>query len=140
MHWHATVLSGRSADTRPCIVVTFDSAKYVFGCAEGTSRAYAESRLRFARTRAIFCERTDVRRSGGLSGALRWSGEKIYNLIVALGMIMGAADSGIAKLDVVGPPTTEYMLSMMRNFLARYGVAFSCVRMKQATYIAIDLL
>jgi ribonuclease Z len=70
MHWQAVVLTGRSADTRPAIVVTFDSAKYVFGAAEGTSRSYPESRLRFARTRAIFCERTDIRKMGGLSGAL----------------------------------------------------------------------
>jgi hypothetical protein len=38
-------------------------------------------------------------------------------------MIMGAADAGITKLDVVGPPTTGYVLSMMRNFVARYGIA-----------------
>jgi hypothetical protein len=68
MHWHAAVLSARTADTRPSIVVTFDSGKYVFGCGEGASRSYQESTSRWARTRAIFCERTDMRKTSGLAG------------------------------------------------------------------------
>jgi hypothetical protein len=68
MNWHAAVVSARSADTRPSIVITFDSAKYVFGCAEGASRAYPEGAFRWARTRALFCARADARRAGGLAG------------------------------------------------------------------------
>lgn len=69
MNWSATVLTGLSSDTEPTILVTFDSAKYLFNAGENTNRAFMQSRKNWKKMRGVFFTDVGLRTSSGLPGA-----------------------------------------------------------------------
>ncbi|KAF9487434.1 hypothetical protein BDN71DRAFT_1458518 [Pleurotus eryngii] len=102
MDWSATVLSASSSDTEPTVVVTFDSAKYIFNAGENTNRAFLQSRRNWKRSRGIFFSSIGTERASGLAG-----------------LLMTLADATIPKLDIVGPPGTTHFLAAMRSYTFR---------------------
>ena len=68
MLWSTSVLSTLSSDTEPSIVVSFDSAKYLFNVGENTTRSYLQSRQTWRKTRALFVTSIGTQRTSGLPG------------------------------------------------------------------------
>ncbi|KAG5654002.1 hypothetical protein H0H81_008584 [Sphagnurus paluster] len=87
MHWSTSVLTSLSSDTEPTVIVTFDSAKYIFNVGENTNRAFLQSRGNWKRTRGLFLTGVGTQRGTGLPG-----------------LLMSFADATIPRLDIVGPP------------------------------------
>ncbi|KAF4591050.1 hypothetical protein EYR40_009650 [Pleurotus pulmonarius] len=102
MDWSATVLSASSSDTEPTVVVTFDSAKYIFNAGENTNRAFLQSRRNWKRSRGLFFTSIGTERASGLAG-----------------LLMTLADATIPKLDIIGPPGTTHFLAAMRSYTFR---------------------
>lgn len=75
MLWNASVLSTTSSDTEPTVVITFDSAKYIFNVGENTTRAFLQSRQNWKKTRALFVTSVGTQRASGLPGKVYF----IYN-------------------------------------------------------------
>ena len=72
MPWSASVLSTASSDTEPTVVITFDSAKYIFNVGENTTRAFLQSRQNWKKTRALFLTSVGTQRASGLPGKNFW--------------------------------------------------------------------
>ena len=68
MNWSASVLTSISSDTEPTIILTFDSAKYIFNVGENTNRAFLQSKHNWKRTKALFLTQLGTKRVGGLPG------------------------------------------------------------------------
>ncbi|KAG8779155.1 hypothetical protein FRC12_024609 [Ceratobasidium sp. 428] len=102
MRWHTRVVAGLTADTEPCISVHFDTAHYLFGCGEGTTRAFIQQKYGIKKSKAIFLTQTKISRSGGLPG-----------------MLMSLADSGVKEVSVLGPPGLNHYLASMRPYTFR---------------------
>lgn len=68
MLWNASVLSTASSDTEPTVVITFDSAKYIFNVGENTTRAFLQSQQNWKKTRALFLTSVGTQRASGLPG------------------------------------------------------------------------
>ena len=68
MSWDASVLSTISSDTEPTVVITFDSAKYIFNVGENTTRAFLQSRRNWKKTRGVFLTSVGTQRASGLPG------------------------------------------------------------------------
>ncbi|KZT20914.1 hypothetical protein NEOLEDRAFT_1172230 [Neolentinus lepideus HHB14362 ss-1] len=111
MNWSLSVLSSHSADTQPSIVVTFDSAKYIFNTGENTTRAFLQSPRRWNKMRALFFSRLDAERGMGLPGFL-----------------MTLADGGIKRVSVVGPQGLLHFLASMRLYLYRDTISVNPIQ------------
>jgi ribonuclease Z len=66
--WSANVLSQRSSDTEPTLVITFETAKYIFGAGENTSRSFIQNAGRMNKARAVFLGHLGPDRTSGLAG------------------------------------------------------------------------
>ncbi|KAF5379502.1 hypothetical protein D9615_006481 [Tricholomella constricta] len=102
MNWSTSVLTSVSSDTEPTIIVTFDSAKYIFNAGENTNRAFLQSRSNWKRTRGLFFTDVGTKRSSGLPG-----------------LLMSFADATIPRLNIVGPPGLLHFMSAMRLYTYR---------------------
>ncbi|KAG7094254.1 hypothetical protein E1B28_007858 [Marasmius oreades] len=102
MQWSATVLSTITSDTEPCIVVAFDSYKYLFNVSENANRAFLQSRRNWKRMKGLFLTRASTERAAGLPG-----------------LLMTFADATIPRLDVVGPPGLKHYMASMRYYTYR---------------------
>ncbi|KAF8075182.1 hypothetical protein FPV67DRAFT_1476334 [Lyophyllum atratum] len=102
MNWSASVLTTLSSDTEPTIIVTFDSAKYIFNAGENTNRAFLQSRGNWKRTKGLFFTDIGTKRSSGLPG-----------------LLMSFADATIPRLNIVGPPGLLHFMSAMRLYTYR---------------------
>ncbi|RDB18569.1 Ribonuclease Z, mitochondrial [Hypsizygus marmoreus] len=102
MNWSASVLTTLSSDTEPTIILTFDSAKYIFNAGENTNRAFLQSRGNWKRTRGLFFTDVGMKRSSGLPG-----------------LLMSFADATISKLNIVGPPGLLHYMASMRLYTFR---------------------
>ncbi|EGO29330.1 hypothetical protein SERLADRAFT_412876 [Serpula lacrymans var. lacrymans S7.9] len=102
MSWSASVLSSTTSDTEPTVVVTFDSAKYIFNVGENTNRAFLQSRRNWKKTRAMFLSSVGTQRGSGLPG-----------------LLMTFADSGLSSMDIVGPYGLLHFLAAMRKYTFR---------------------
>ncbi|KAF9466199.1 beta-lactamase-like protein [Collybia nuda] len=102
MNWSASVLTTASSDTEPTIVITFDSAKYIFNAGENTNRSFLQSRRNWKRTRGLFFTHVGTERASGLPG-----------------LLMSFADATIPRLDIVGPPGISHYLASMRSYTFR---------------------
>ena len=72
MLWNASVLSTVSSDTEPTVVISFDSAKYIFNVGENTTRAFLQSQQNWKKTRALFLTSVGTQRASGLPGRARF--------------------------------------------------------------------
>jgi|SRR6266545_6654202 len=70
MSWSSTVHTALSTDTEPCIIVTFDNAKYIFNASENTGRMFRQSNRNWRKTKALFFTQATVEKTSGLTGVL----------------------------------------------------------------------
>ncbi|EIW77124.1 hypothetical protein CONPUDRAFT_139171 [Coniophora puteana RWD-64-598 SS2] len=106
MRWSASVLSTVSSDTEPSVIITFDSAKYLFNVGENTTRVFLQSRRNWRKTRGIFLSSVSTRRASGLPG-----------------LLMTFADSSLSDVNVVGPSGLLHAIASMRRYTARDSMA-----------------
>ncbi|KAF9454406.1 hypothetical protein P691DRAFT_717421 [Macrolepiota fuliginosa MF-IS2] len=106
--WSTTVVTPLSYDTEPTVIVTFPDAKYMFNAGENTNRSFCQSHMNRKRLRGIFLTQVAAQRASGLGG-----------------MIMSSADSGIDKMDIIGPPGLRHYLASMRTYLYRKSIDVS---------------
>lgn len=68
MNWSTSVYTTLSSDTEPSIVITFDSAKYIFNAGENTTRAIIQSKRGWRKLKALFLTQLKTQRSSGVPG------------------------------------------------------------------------
>jgi len=68
MNWSTSVYTTLSSDTEPSIVITFDSAKYIFNAGENTTRAVLQNARGWRKVKALFLTRLGTQRSSGVPG------------------------------------------------------------------------
>ncbi|KAI0058634.1 hypothetical protein BV25DRAFT_1212589 [Artomyces pyxidatus] len=110
MNWSTTVYTSLSSDTEPSIVVTFDSAKYVFNVGENTTRAVLQSGRGWKKVKGIFLTDLGTKRTSGIPG-----------------MLMSIADASARKIDFVGPTGLLHLLASMRLYTFRNTVCLNPV-------------
>lgn len=106
MSWSASVLSSVSSDTEPTVVITFDSAKYIFNVGENTTRAFLQSRRNWKKTRGVFLTSVGTQRASGLPG-----------------LLMTFADSGLNSLNIAGPAGLLHFMAAMRKYTFRENLS-----------------
>ncbi|KAG8216533.1 hypothetical protein J3R82DRAFT_6675 [Butyriboletus roseoflavus] len=102
MLWNASVLSTVSSDTEPTVVITFDSAKYIFNVGENTTRAFLQSQQNWKKTRALFLTSVGTQRASGLPG-----------------LLMTLADAGQSQMQITGPSGLLHSMASMRKYTYR---------------------
>lgn len=68
MNWSTSVYTTLSSDTEPSIVITFDSAKYIFNAGENTTRAVFQNKKGWRKVKALFLTQLGTQRSSGVPG------------------------------------------------------------------------
>jgi hypothetical protein len=68
MNWSTSVYTALTSDTEPSIVITFESAKYIFNSGENTTRAILQSKRGWKKVKALFLTQLGTQRSSGVSG------------------------------------------------------------------------
>ncbi|KAJ7173690.1 hypothetical protein C8R46DRAFT_1083687 [Mycena filopes] len=104
--WAISVVTGATTDTEPSIIISFDSAKYIFNAAENSNRAFTQKKAHRKSTRAFFLTQAGAQRAGGLAG-----------------MLMSSADQMLNTLDVVGPPGITHSVASMRSYIYRNSMS-----------------
>ncbi|WWC73000.1 uncharacterized protein I206_106964 [Kwoniella pini CBS 10737] len=104
-HWQVKCLTAPGPDSDLSLHVSFDNARFLFGCGEGTQRAFNQKRTTMKGLSGIFVGSGESRSRAGLAGVL-----------------MTAADAGISKVDIVGPPDMSQYLSTLRSSVIRDSI------------------
>ncbi|KAI0251929.1 hypothetical protein BJV78DRAFT_1207788 [Lactifluus subvellereus] len=102
MNWSTSVYTTLSSDTEPSIVITFESAKYIFNAGENTTRAILQSKRGWKKVKALFLTRLGTQRSSGVPG-----------------LFMSVADSSPRAMEIVGPRGLLHYLASMRFYAFR---------------------
>lgn len=68
MSWDVRVLTAPSLDTELCLLVTFDNAKYLINCGEGTQRNFVQKKISLRKLDGIFFTNGSASCIGGLPG------------------------------------------------------------------------
>lgn len=89
-NWHVRCVSVPGPDTDLSLHVAFDNARFLFGCGEGTQRAFVQKRLGLRGLNAIFLPNSESRTRGGLPGESDAAGatERLGAVAVAAAMIV----------------------------------------------------
>ncbi|OWZ65943.1 hypothetical protein AYX14_06079 [Cryptococcus neoformans] len=101
-NWAVRAVTTPTKDTDLCLYVSFDNVRFLFGCGEGTQRAFAQKKIGFSRLGGVFIGSGESKGRGGLPGVL-----------------MSASDAGLSKIDVVGPPDISQYLATLRSSVIR---------------------
>ncbi|WWD21385.1 hypothetical protein CI109_105870 [Kwoniella shandongensis] len=101
-NWHIRAITAPGPDSDLSLHVAFDNARFLFGCGEGTQRAFTQKRLTMRGLSGIFIGSGESRGRAGLAGVL-----------------MTAADAGIPKVDIIGPPDVSQYLATLRSSVVR---------------------
>lgn len=80
-NWHVRCVSVPGPDTDLTLHVAFDNARFMFGCGEGTQRAYVQKRLSLKGLEGIFLLNAENRTRMGLPGMCTLKGEGGLKLI-----------------------------------------------------------
>ena len=126
MNWSTSVHTTLSSDTEPSIVITFDSAKYIFNAGENTTRAILQSKRGWRRIKALFLTQLGTQRSSGVPGVFHYPLCILpiaYDPLVAAlgpGLCMSLADSGPRVMEIVGPRGLLHFLASMRFHVFRF--------------------
>jgi ribonuclease Z len=127
MNWSTSVYTTLSSDTEPSIVITFDSAKYIFNAGENTSRAILQNARGWRKVKALFLTRLGTQRSSGVPGVSLDSSLCIllipyvpFFAVLGPGLLMSVADSSPRVMDVVGPKGLLHFLASMRFYVFRF--------------------
>ncbi len=133
MNWSTSVYTTLSSDTEPSIVITFDSAKYIFNAGENTTRAILQDKRGWKKVKALFLTRLGTQRSSGVPGVSLDSSSCIlliaYDPLVAVlgpGLLMSIADSSPRAMEVFGPRGLLHLLASMRFYVFRF--VHRCIR------------
>ncbi|KAI9444283.1 hypothetical protein H4582DRAFT_1920585 [Lactarius indigo] len=102
MNWSTSVYTTLSSDTEPSIVITFESAKYIFNAGENTTRAILLSKRGWRKVKALFLTQLGTQRSSGVPG-----------------LLMSVADSSARTMEIVGPRGVLHLLASMRLYTFR---------------------
>ncbi|KAJ3215714.1 Zinc phosphodiesterase ELAC protein 2 [Dinochytrium kinnereticum] len=102
MKWFIQILGAATHDSRPSVIVHFDSQRYLFNCGEGSQRLCNDQKVRLAKLRSIFLTRLSWDCLGGLPG-----------------MMLTVADAGSKQLRILGPAGLAHAMAGMRQFLFR---------------------
>lgn len=68
MSWDVRVLTAPSLDTELCLLVTFDNAKYLINCGEGTQRNFVQKKISLRKLDGVFLTNGYAACVGGLPG------------------------------------------------------------------------
>ncbi|KAG1734832.1 hypothetical protein EDB19DRAFT_1135271 [Suillus lakei] len=117
MSWNASVLSSVSSDTEPTVVITFDSAKYIFNVGENTTRAFLQSRRNWKKTRGVFLTSVGTQRASGLPG-----------------LLMTFADSGLTSLNIAGPAGLLHFMAAMRKYTFRENLSVNPIEISTSRH------
>ncbi|SCV69435.1 BQ2448_2455 [Microbotryum intermedium] len=95
-----SMLSTSSSDSRPALLVTFESQRYLFNTPESISRVCVQNRIGLKRVGHVFAG--NLSESAGLPG-----------------FILSAVETGNHEIRVVGPPGIDHLLASYRFFTRR---------------------
>ena len=70
-NWHVRCVSAPGPDTDLTLHVSFDNTRFIFGCGEGTQRAYVQKRLSLKGVEAIFLSSSQNKTRMGVPGMWR---------------------------------------------------------------------
>lgn len=82
MSWDVLVVSTPSRDSDLAVFVTFDQARFLFNCPEGTQRQFVQKRLSMRKLKAVFFTDDDTRAVAGLPGELRLLTRVVCRVVV----------------------------------------------------------
>jgi ribonuclease Z len=118
-NWHVRALTVPGPDSDLSLFVSFDNVRYLFGCGEGTQRAFVQKRFSTRGLAGVFLPDGGSKGRAGLPG--KWKIDFVCNSRRMLmgGMIMTVCDAGIKKLDVIGPPDTMQNIATLRASVYR---------------------
>ncbi|KAH0834911.1 beta-lactamase-like protein [Lanmaoa asiatica] len=121
MLWNASVLSTASSDTEPTVVITFDSAKYIFNVGENTTRTFLQSRQNWKKTRALFLTSVGTQRASGLPGKAQFISTSLdcQSILYSQGLLMTLADAGQSQMQITGPSGLLHLIASMRKYTYR---------------------
>lgn len=126
-NWSTSVYTALSSDTEPSIVITFESAKYIFNAGENTTRAILQSTRGWRKVKALFLTQLGTQRSSGVSGMLldslvvRCRGHYgPLTTVLVSGLLMSVADSSPRAMQIVGPSGLLHFLASMRFYVFRF--------------------
>jgi len=126
-NWSTSVYTALSSDTEPSIVITFESAKYIFNAGENTTRAILQSTRGWRKVKALFLTQLGTQRSSGVSGMLldslvvRCRGHYgPLTTVLVPGLLMSVADSSPRAMQIVGPSGLLHFLASMRFYVFRF--------------------
>lgn len=115
--WHVRCLTVPGVDTDLSLYVAFDNVRFLFGCGEGTQRAFVQKRLGWRGLSAIFIPSGSSEGRGGLGGEL--DRHPRLRAEVSQGLIMTASDANVNKLDIVGPSDISQHIATLRSSINR---------------------
>ncbi|KDE03913.1 hypothetical protein MVLG_05605 [Microbotryum lychnidis-dioicae p1A1 Lamole] len=95
-----SMLSTSSSDSRPALLVTFESHRYLFNTPESISRVCVQNRIGLKRVGHVFAG--NLSESTGLPG-----------------FILSAVETGNHEIQIVGPPGIDHLLASYRFFTRR---------------------
>ncbi|KAH9941310.1 uncharacterized protein BXZ73DRAFT_42209 [Epithele typhae] len=116
--WGVSTLAVATSDTDPSLVLTFDTAKYIFNLGEGSGRVYIHSPNALRNLKAFFVTGVATRHCAGMPG-----------------MMMFCADGNVSHLSLVGPHGLAHRLASMRHYLHRSSIS---VDVAEASYKSIQ--
>lgn len=67
-NWTVRAVTTPTKDTDLCLYVSFDNVRFLFGCGEGTQRAFAQKKIGFSRLGGVFVGSGELKGRGGLPG------------------------------------------------------------------------
>jgi hypothetical protein len=125
MNWSSSVYTALTSDTEPSIVITFDSAKYIFNAGENTTRAILQSKKGWKKVKALFLTQLGTQRSSGVPGVslvflMRSLTDGPLTVVLAIGLLMSVADSSPRTMQIVGPSGLLHYLASMRFHVFRF--------------------
>lgn len=119
-NWAVRAVTTPTKDTDLCLYVSFDNVRFLFGCGEGTQRAFTQKKIGFSRLGGVFIGSGELKGRGGLPG--KWI--RVYSngrsSDLSAGVLMSASDAGLSKIDVVGPPDISQYLATLRSSVIRF--------------------
>jgi ribonuclease Z len=113
-NWSIRCVSTPGPDTDLSIYVSFEKARFLFGCGQGSQRAFVQKRLSMRGLGAVFLPGGTEEGRGGVAGMSHSDRRELM-----IGTIMTAADAGIKELSIVGPPDTSHFLATLRTAVQR---------------------
>lgn len=98
--YHLQLLTTATSDSKPSLLVTFDSQRYLFNAPESISRVFVQSRIGMRKISKVFLG--DLNESAGLPG-----------------FVLSTVEAGNHQVELVGPEGTDHLVATYRFFTRR---------------------